>query len=71
MITMLDVDMNLSLHGRAPATATGIKRMHPDTIVFTMQGDGDMLNEGLAEIMHTAARGREHHLPPAQQRGIR
>lgn len=57
MITHLDVDMNLSLHGRAPATATGIKRMRPDRFVFTMQGDGDMINEGLAEIMHAAARG--------------
>jgi 2-oxoglutarate ferredoxin oxidoreductase subunit beta len=57
MITNLDVDMNLSLHGRAPATATGIKRMRPDRFVFTMQGDGDMINEGLAEIMHAAARG--------------
>lgn len=57
MITHLDVDMNLSLHGRAPATATGIKRMRPDRIVFTVQGDGDMINEGLAEIMHAAARG--------------
>src|SRR5258706_7091037 len=40
MIGAIDVDMNLALHGRAPATATGIKRMHPDLAVFTMQGDG-------------------------------
>lgn len=59
MITSIDVDMNLSLHGRAPATATGVKRMRPDTVVFTMQGDGDMVSEGLAEVMHTAARGEK------------
>lgn len=58
-VSTADVDLNLSLHGRAPATATGIKRMRPDKIVFTMQGDGDMVSEGLAEIMHTAARGEK------------
>jgi 2-oxoglutarate ferredoxin oxidoreductase subunit beta len=52
-----DVDVTIALHGRAPACATGIKRMRPDVTVFTMQGDGDMVSEGLAEIMHTAARG--------------
>lgn len=59
MIGSIDVDMNLALHGRAPATATGVKRMRPDTVVFTMQGDGDMVSEGLAEIMHTAARSEK------------
>ena len=59
MIGAMDVDLNLALHGRAPATATGVKRMLPDTVVFTMQGDGDMVSEGLAEIMHTAARGEK------------
>lgn len=59
MIRDIDVDMNLALHGRAPATATGIKRMRPDTVVFTMQGDGDMVSEGLAEVIHTAARGEK------------
>lgn len=59
LITSIDVDMNLSLHGRAPATATGIKRMRPDKFVFTIQGDGDMVSEGLAEIMHAAARGEK------------
>lgn len=54
-----DVDVTIALHGRAPATATGIKRMRPDTVVFTMQGDGDMMSEGLAEIMHAAARGEK------------
>jgi 2-oxoglutarate ferredoxin oxidoreductase subunit beta len=37
--------------------ATGAKRMRPDTLIFTLQGDGDMVNEGLQEVIHTAARG--------------
>jgi 2-oxoglutarate ferredoxin oxidoreductase subunit beta len=37
--------------------ATGIKRARPDAVVFTIQGDGDMVNEGLQEVIHTAARG--------------
>jgi 2-oxoglutarate ferredoxin oxidoreductase subunit beta len=53
----IDVDLTLSLHGRAPAVATGMKRMRPDCAIWTMQGDGDMVSEGLAEILHTAARG--------------
>ncbi len=44
-------------HGRAPATATGIKRMQPDKTVFTYQGDGDLAAIGMAEIMHASARG--------------
>ena len=46
-----------ALHGRAPSVATGIKRMRPESLVFTLQGDGDMVNEGLQEVLHTAARG--------------
>jgi len=53
----IDVDLVQALHGRAPSLATGVKRMLPDTLVFTMQGDGDMVNEGLQEVIHTAARG--------------
>ena len=52
-----DVDLVQALHGRAPSVATGVKRMLPDSIVFTVQGDGDMVNEGLQEVLHTAARG--------------
>jgi 2-oxoglutarate ferredoxin oxidoreductase subunit beta len=52
-----DVDLVQALHGRAPSVATGVKRMKPDSIVFTVQGDGDMVNEGLQEVLHTAARG--------------
>jgi 2-oxoglutarate ferredoxin oxidoreductase subunit beta len=44
-------------HGRAPAMATGIKRVMPDRIVFTYQGDGDLASIGMAEIVHAATRG--------------
>ncbi len=44
-------------HGRAPAVATGVKRTHPDKIVFTYQGDGDLAAIGTAETVHAAARG--------------
>jgi 2-oxoglutarate ferredoxin oxidoreductase subunit beta len=53
----VDVEMAQALHGRAPSLATGIKRAKPNTVVFTMQGDGDMVNEGLQEVIHAAARG--------------
>lgn len=53
----MDVDLVQALHGRAPSVATGAKRMRPDRLVFTLQGDGDMVNEGLQEVVHTAARG--------------
>ena len=55
--TSMDVDTMQALHGRAPSLATGAKRMRPESLVFTLQGDGDMVNEGLQEILHTAARG--------------
>jgi 2-oxoglutarate ferredoxin oxidoreductase subunit beta len=44
-------------HGRAPAVATGVKRVLPDRVVFTYQGDGDLAAIGTAEIVHAAARG--------------
>ena len=53
----LDVEVLQALHGRAPSLATGVKRAKPDTVVFTVQGDGDMVNEGLQEVLHAAARG--------------
>jgi len=53
----LDVEVLQALHGRAPSLATGVKRAKPETFVFTVQGDGDMVNEGLQEVLHTAARG--------------
>ena len=57
IITTADVEFLQCLHGRAPAVATGVKRMRPDLAVYTLQGDGDMVSEGLAEVLHTAARG--------------
>ncbi len=53
----LDIEVLQALHGRAPSVATGVKRARPDTVVLTIQGDGDMVNEGLQEVIHTAARG--------------
>ena len=53
----LDIDMSEAAHGRTPAVATGIKRVHPDHIVFAYQGDGDLAAIGTAEIIHAANRG--------------
>lgn len=50
-------DMQEAAHGRAPAVATGIKRVHPDKVVFTYQGDGDLAAIGTAETVHAASRG--------------
>jgi len=52
-----NLDMQQAAHGRAPAVATGIKRVLPDRVVFTYQGDGDLASIGLAEIVHAASRG--------------
>jgi 2-oxoglutarate ferredoxin oxidoreductase subunit beta len=52
-----DCDFVEAAHGRAPAMATGIKRLLPDRIVFTYQGDGDLASIGMAEIIHAAGRG--------------
>jgi len=53
----LDVDMQEAAHGRAAAVATGIKRILPDRIVFSYQGDGDMAAIGTAETLHACNRG--------------
>ena len=50
-------DMVEAPHGRAPAVATGLKRVHPDSVVFTYQGDGDLAAIGTAETIHAATRG--------------
>jgi 2-oxoglutarate ferredoxin oxidoreductase subunit beta len=50
-------DMIEAAHGRAPAVATGVKRVHPELFVFTYQGDGDLASIGIAETIHAAARG--------------
>jgi len=52
-------DMHEAAHGRAPAVATGVKRVHPDKAVFTYQGDGDLASIGTAEIVHAAMRGEK------------
>jgi 2-oxoglutarate ferredoxin oxidoreductase subunit beta len=57
MYDYIDVDWAEAAHGRPPAVATGLKRMHPDKIVFTYQGDGDLASIGMAETIHVANRG--------------
>ena len=52
-------DMHEAAHGRAPAVATGIKRVRPDLTVFTYQGDGDLASIGTAETIHAANRGEK------------
>jgi 2-oxoglutarate ferredoxin oxidoreductase subunit beta len=52
-------DMQEAAHGRAPAAATGIKRVNPNSAVFTYQGDGDLASIGTAEIVHAAMRGEK------------
>ena len=55
----LDVDAVEAPHGRALASATGVKRARPDKVVFTYSGDGDFASIGIAESMHTALRGEK------------
>ncbi|MBW2592966.1 MAG: 2-oxoglutarate oxidoreductase [Deltaproteobacteria bacterium] len=52
-------DFQEAAHGRAPAMATGIKRVRPDLMVFTYQGDGDLASIGMSEIIHAANRGEK------------
>ncbi len=54
-----DIDMYEAPHGRAPAVATGYKRVHPNNYIFTYQGDGDLAAIGTAEIVHAAHRGEK------------
>jgi len=53
----MDIDMSEAAHGRAPAVATGIKRVWPEKFVFTYQGDGDLAAIGTAETIHACNRG--------------
>ena len=53
----IDVDWQEAAHGRAPALATAIKRLNPDKMVFTYQGDGDLAAIGTAETIHAWNRG--------------
>ena len=55
----LNVDMIEASHGRAPAVASGIKRVHPNAPVFTYQGDGDLASIGIGELIHAAGRGEK------------
>jgi 2-oxoglutarate ferredoxin oxidoreductase subunit beta len=55
----IDIDWHEAAHGRAPAVATGIKRLMPEKFVFTYQGDGDLAAIGTAETIHACNRG-EH-----------
>ncbi len=50
-------DMIEASHGRAPAVATAVKRVHPNNLVFAYQGDGDLASIGMAETVHAATRG--------------
>jgi 2-oxoglutarate ferredoxin oxidoreductase subunit beta len=52
-------DFIQAAHGRAPAVATGVKRVRPDCVVFTHQGDGDLASIGAAEMLHSANRGEK------------
>ncbi len=53
----IDIDWVEAAHGRAPAVATAVKRLQPDKMVFTYQGDGDLAAIGTAETIHAANRG--------------
>jgi 2-oxoglutarate ferredoxin oxidoreductase subunit beta len=53
----IDIDWQEAAHGRAPALATAVKRLNPDRLVFTYQGDGDLAAIGTAETIHAANRG--------------
>ena len=55
----IDVDWQEAAHGRAPALASAVKRLWPDRLVFTYQGDGDLACIGTAETIHALNRG-EH-----------
>ncbi len=53
------MDQMIALHGRAPAVATGLKRVEPNKFILVYQGDGDLVSEGMAEIMHASIRGEK------------
>ena len=54
-----NLDTIQAAHGRAPAVATAVKRVHPEAVVLTYQGDGDLAAIGCAEIVHAAMRGEK------------
>ena len=57
MYKYIDIDWQQAAHGRAPAVATAVKRLLPDRLVFTYQGDGDLAAIGTAETIHACNRG--------------
>ena len=57
----IDVDWQEAAHGRAPALATALKRLNPENVVFTYQGDGDLAAIGTAETIHACNRGHLRH----------
>jgi 2-oxoglutarate ferredoxin oxidoreductase subunit beta len=57
--SIADIEFMQCLHGRSPAAATGIKRVQPESVVFCVQGDGDLVSEGLHEILHAGGRGEK------------
>jgi 2-oxoglutarate ferredoxin oxidoreductase subunit beta len=59
MYNYIDCDFQEAAHGRAPAQATGMKRVRPDLVVFTYQGVGDLASIGMSEIVHAANRGEK------------
>ncbi|MBQ9041995.1 MAG: 2-oxoglutarate oxidoreductase [Eggerthellaceae bacterium] len=59
MYNFFNCDMIEAAHGRAPAVATGVKRVNPDNVVFAYQGDGDLASIGMAETVHAATRGEK------------
>ena len=59
MYDFMNCDMIEAAHGRAPAVATGVKRVHPENVVFAYQGDGDLASIGTAETGHAATRGEK------------
>ena len=59
MYEYINTDAIQAAHGRGPAVATGVKRVQPDSIVFTYQGDGDLASIGGNQILHAANRGEK------------
>ncbi|PLX04253.1 MAG: 2-oxoglutarate oxidoreductase [Marinilabiliales bacterium] len=55
----MNIDMQQAAHGRAPAHATAVKRLWPNKVVFTYQGDGDLAAIGTAETIHACNRGEQ------------
>jgi 2-oxoglutarate ferredoxin oxidoreductase subunit beta len=59
LLGMLDIDAVIGPHGRPPDIATGVKRVHPDNIVFTVQGDGGLLSIGADPLLGALTRAEK------------